>query len=56
MSEKHIDFKEIYLYKDEMDEAAWEVLLNKLDIHEPATTVCLTVSHVKSFIEEDSNA
>jgi hypothetical protein len=49
---KHVDFKEIYLYKDEMDEAAWEVLLNKLGIHEPATTVCLTVSHVESFIEE----
>ena len=41
---KHVDFKEIYLYKDDIDEEAWETLLDKLDIHEPVTAVCLTVS------------
>ena len=56
MSEKHVDFTEVYLYKDDIDEEAWERLLNKLDVHEPATAVCLTVSQVKSFIEENSNA
>ena len=54
--EKHIDFKEVYLYKDDMDEEAWERLLDRLDIHEPATAVCLTVSHVKCWVEEDNNA
>ena len=52
MSEKHVDFTEVYLYKDDIDEEAWERLLNKLDVYEHATAVCLTVSHVKSFIEE----
>ena len=56
MSEKHVDFTEVYLYKDDIDEEAWETLLDKLDIHEPVTAVCLTVSQVKSFIEENSNA
>ena len=44
MSEKHVDFIEVYLYKDEMDEEAWEMLLDKLNIHEPVTAVCLTGS------------
>ena len=56
MSEKHVDFTEVYLYKDDIDEEAWERLLNKLDVYEPATAVCLTVSQVKSFIEENNNA
>ena len=56
MSEKHVDFIEVYLYKDEMDEEAWEMLLDKLNIHEPVIAVCLTVSQAKSFIEEHSNA
>jgi len=63
MSEKHVDFKEVYLYKDEMDSSgsdflspeAWEMLLDKLDIHESATAVCLTVSHVKCWVEENNN-
>tara|TARA_Y100000401_G_C8321405_1_gene225492 strand:+ start:2163 stop:2360 length:198 start_codon:yes stop_codon:yes gene_type:complete len=62
MYEKHVDFEEVYLYKGETDSSgsdflspeAWEMLLNKLDIHEPATTVCLTVSHVKCWVEEDN--
>ena len=56
MSEKHVDFIEVYLYKDDIDEEAWERLVNKLNIHEPATAISLTVSQVKSFIEENSNA
>ena len=56
MSEKHVDFIEVYLYKDEMDEEAWEMLFDKLNIHEPATAISLTVSQVKSFIEENNNA
>ena len=58
--EKHVDFEEVYLYKGETDSSGsdflspeeWEILLDKLDIQEPVTAVCLTVSHVKSFIEE----
>ena len=52
MSEKHIDSTEVCLYKYEMDEEAWERLLDKLNIHEPATAVCITVSHVKTFMKE----
>ena len=55
MPEKHIDFKEVYLYKDDMDEESWERLLDKLDIYEPATAVCLTQSQVKIFIEENNS-
>ena len=53
---KDIDFAEVYIYNDEMDEESWERLLDKLNIHEPATAISLTVSQVKSFIEENSNA
>ena len=51
---KHIDFMEVYIFKGEMDEGAWEMLLDKLDINESATAVCLTVSQAKSFIGENN--
>ena len=51
---KHIDFMEVYIFKGEMDEEAWEMLLDKLDINESATAVCLTVSQAKSSTGENN--
>lgn len=34
----------IYLYKDDIATKAWKTLMDKLDIYEPVTAVCLTGS------------